>query len=141
MNSTNDNPMLGSGELISMLGGRLQFHPVEPLVIIDDLKVPFGPIPTSVLQALAQPLGAYIDRNALFERIWEEPYYTCPTANTRLFKAVTNTRRKLSAGFGTGTGHLLLTSTASSAKDLVRYALYDPPHLHKRTRTYPQKIT
>ena len=122
-----------SSDLVSMLGGRLQFHLEEPVVIIDDYEVRFGKTPTRVLQALAIPIGAYVDKWTLYSRIWEEESFDLnPIANARINSAIVETRKRLSGGFGPGSGMHILTSTSSSKIDSVRYALYEPPHLFKK---------
>ena len=127
-------PMGSSGELISMLGGRLQFHLVEPLVIIDDFEIRFGKTPTRVLQALAQPLGEYVDTRELYGRLWEEAetFDANPVAGKRVKSAIVETRKRLSGGFGPGSGIHILTSTSSTRADAVKYALYEPSHLFRK---------
>ncbi|MCA9324225.1 response regulator transcription factor [Candidatus Saccharibacteria bacterium] len=108
-----------TGDMVSLLGGRFQFSTAEELVLVNGQEVPFGTRPWTILRGLAMPVGAYVSRPELFERVWGEHYTDKDYKRIKI--ALSKTRDRLDENLGLGIGrNLIITSSKSS------YALYDP---------------
>ncbi len=106
-------------EYVSILSGRLQFHTIEPIVKVDGRTASFSPQNILMLQALAQPLGEYVERDIMIERIFNDQ-----VPISKFNSLVSRTRERLWEYLDQDPRNIIISS-GGGPKQQPKYALYD----------------